>query len=98
MTSMPFDSKIMRLVIKSNPLMLRFSFRHNCLADISPPEELTIIWHLSGDMDRLYFSTYIADMKEWDAAKSNNTTVEVALTRNITRTTSGASRASSTTT
>jgi hypothetical protein len=49
-------------------------------------------------MGRLYFSTYIADMKEWDAAKSNNTTVEVALTRNITRTTSGASRASSTTT
>jgi hypothetical protein len=43
MTSMPFDSKIMRLVTKSTPLILRFNFGHSCLVGISPPRELTII-------------------------------------------------------
>jgi hypothetical protein len=42
-------------------------------------------------MGRLCFSTYIADMKEYDAPESNNTTAEVSLTKNILMTTSGAS-------
>jgi hypothetical protein len=40
---MSFDSRKMRLVTKSTPLILRFTFGHTCLAGISPPEELTII-------------------------------------------------------
>jgi hypothetical protein len=43
MMSMPFDFKTMRLATKSTPLILRFTFRHNYLAGISPPVELTII-------------------------------------------------------
>jgi hypothetical protein len=49
-------------------------------------------------MGRLYFLTYAADMKECDAPKSNYTTIEVSLTKNIPMTTSGASWASSTVT
>jgi hypothetical protein len=80
---------------KVYPLILRFTFRHTCFAGISPPEELTIIWHFCRARGRLYFSTYVADMKEWDAPKSNNTTIEVSLMKNIPMTTSGASWASS---
>jgi hypothetical protein len=44
MTSMPFDSKTIRLATKSTPPpFLRFTFGHSYLADISPPGELTII-------------------------------------------------------
>jgi hypothetical protein len=46
-------------------------------------------------MGRLYFSTYTIDMKECDAPESNSTTVEVALMKDIPRTTC---RAFSTTT
>jgi hypothetical protein len=42
-------------------------------------------------MGRLYFSTYVENMKEFDALESNSTTTEVALAKNIPRTTSGAS-------
>jgi hypothetical protein len=49
-------------------------------------------------MARLCFSTYAADMKECDAPESNYITTEVALMKNIPRTTSGASWASSTAT
>jgi hypothetical protein len=41
-------------------------------------------------MGKLCFSIYATDMKEYDALKSNNTTAEVALTRNIPRKTPGA--------
>jgi hypothetical protein len=34
-------------------------------------------------MGRLCFSTYAADMKEYDALESNNTTTEVSLMRNM---------------
>jgi hypothetical protein len=91
MTSMCFESKTMRLAIKSTPLILRFTIGHNYLVGISPPGELTIIWHLSKDMGILYFSTYATDMKECDVLESNTTIAEVALTRNISRTTSRAS-------
>jgi hypothetical protein len=47
-------------------------------------------------MGRLCFSTYEVDMKECDAAESNNTTAKVSLTKNIPMTMSGASYASST--
>jgi hypothetical protein len=46
-------------------------------------------------MDILCFSTYATDMEECDAPESNNTTIEVTLRRNIPRTTSRASWASS---
>jgi hypothetical protein len=49
-------------------------------------------------MGRLCFSTYASDMKECDAPKSNSTTAEVALTKNIPMITSGAYWASSTAT
>jgi hypothetical protein len=91
MTSMPFESKIMRLATKSTPLILRFTFGHNCLKGISPPGELTIIWHFSRAMRRLCFTTYVADMKECDAPESNSTTAKVSLMKNIPMTTSGAS-------
>jgi hypothetical protein len=91
MTSMPFDSKMMRLATKYTLLILRFTFTHNCLVGISPPRELTIICHLSRDMGKLCFSIYAANMKEYDALESNSTIVVVALMRNIPRTTSGAS-------
>jgi hypothetical protein len=42
-------------------------------------------------MGRLCFSMYAVDMKECDAPKSNSTTVEVSLLKNIPMTTSGAS-------
>jgi hypothetical protein len=42
-------------------------------------------------MGRLCFSTFAADMKECDAPESNSPTAEVVLTKNIPRTTSGAS-------
>jgi hypothetical protein len=58
---------------------------------ISPTGELTIIWHLSKAMGRLSFSTYAADMKECDAPESNSSTAEMALIKNIPRTTSGTS-------
>jgi hypothetical protein len=58
---------------------------------ISPPGELTIIWHLSRAMSRLCFSTYAADIKKCDTLESNSTAVEVALMKNIPKTTSGAS-------
>jgi hypothetical protein len=83
---------------KVYPLILRFTFGHSCLAGISPPRELTTIWHLSRAMGRLCFSTYVADMKECDAPESNSTTAEMLLTENIPMTTSGASLASSTAT
>jgi hypothetical protein len=83
---------------KVYPLILRFIFGHSCLVGISPPEELTIIWHLSRAMDRLCFSTYAADMKECDAPESNSTTAEMSLTENIPMTTSTTFRASSTVT
>jgi hypothetical protein len=53
---------------------------------------------LSRAKGRLCFSTYITDMKECDAPKSNSTTTEVPLMKNILMTMSGASWASSTTT
>jgi hypothetical protein len=71
---MPFDSKTIRLATKSTPLILSFTFGHSCLAGISPLGELTIIYLLSRAMGRLCFSTYAADMKEWDAPESNSTT------------------------
>jgi hypothetical protein len=77
-------------------LILRFTFGHSCLVGISPPGELTIIWHLNRAMGRLCFSTYVADMKECDAPESNSTTVEMSLTENVPMTTFGASWASST--
>jgi hypothetical protein len=83
---------------KVYPLILRFTFGHSCLAGISPPGELTIIWHLSKAMGRLRFSTYAADMKEYDAPESNSTTAEMSLMENVVMTTSGASWASSTVT
>jgi hypothetical protein len=46
-------------------------------------------------MGRLCISTYAADMIECDAPESNSTIAEVALMKNIPRTTPGASRASS---
>jgi hypothetical protein len=49
-------------------------------------------------MGRLCFSIYAADMKEFDALESNNTIVEVSLTKNVPMTTSGAFWASSTVT
>jgi hypothetical protein len=88
---MPFDYKTIRLATKSTPLILRFTFGHSCLGGISPPRELTIIWHLSRAMGRLRFSTYAADMKECDAPESNSTTVEMSLMKNVPMTTSGAS-------
>jgi hypothetical protein len=42
-------------------------------------------------MGRLCFSIYAIDMKEYNAPELNSTTTEVALMRNIPRTTSGAS-------
>jgi hypothetical protein len=84
---MSFDSRTMRMVTKSTPLILRFTFRHSYLAGISPPGELTIIWYLSRARGRLCFPTYVADMKECDAPESNSTTAEVSLMRNIPMTT-----------
>jgi hypothetical protein len=78
---MRFDSMIMRLATKSNPLILRFTFGHNCLVSISPPGELTIILHFSRARGRLCFPAYGADMKECDATESNSTTIEVSLTK-----------------
>jgi hypothetical protein len=49
---------------KVYPLILRFTFGHNCLAGISPPEELTIIWNFSRARGRLCFPTYAVDMKK----------------------------------
>jgi hypothetical protein len=43
MTSRPFDSKTIRLVIKATPLILRFTFGHCYHVGISPPGELSII-------------------------------------------------------
>jgi hypothetical protein len=43
MTSLPFDSKTIRFAIKYTPLILIFTFGHNCLAGISPPIELNSI-------------------------------------------------------
>jgi hypothetical protein len=83
---------------KVYPLILRFTFGHSCLTGISPPGELTIIWHLSRARGRLCFSIYAVDMKECDAPESNSTTVEMLLTENVPMTTSGASWASSTAT
>jgi hypothetical protein len=91
MTSMPFDSKTMRLVKNSTPLILRFTFGHNYLVGISPLGELTIIWHFSRAIGRLCLSTYATDMNECDAPESNSRTIEVSLMKNISRTTSGAS-------
>jgi hypothetical protein len=88
---MPYDSKTIRLAIKSTPLILRFTFGHSCLAGISPPGELTIIRYLSRAMDRLCLSTNATDMKECDALETDNTTVEVSLLKNVPMTTSGAS-------
>jgi hypothetical protein len=73
------------------PLILRFNFGHSCLAGISPPGELTIIWHLSRAMGRLCFSTYATDMKECDTPESNSTTAEMSLTENVPMTTTGTS-------
>jgi hypothetical protein len=42
-------------------------------------------------MSKLCFSTYAVDMKECDASESNSTTIVAAFTRNIPRTTFGAS-------
>jgi hypothetical protein len=42
-------------------------------------------------MDRLCFSTYEVDIKEYDAPESNSTTAEVSLMKNISMTTSRAS-------
>jgi hypothetical protein len=91
MTSIPHDSKTIKLATKSTPLILRFTFGHSYLAGISPLRELTIIWHLSRAMGRLCFSTYAADMKECDAPESNSTTAEMSLKENIPMTTSRAS-------
>jgi hypothetical protein len=46
-------------------------------------------------MGRLYFSTYVADMKECDTPESNSTTAEVLLMKNIPMTMYRASWASS---
>jgi hypothetical protein len=64
----------------------------------------TKVWSTKGKFDpssqvhtraRLYFPTYVADMKECDAPELNSTTTEVSLMRNIPMTTSRASCASS---
>jgi hypothetical protein len=47
-------------------------------------------------MGRLCFFTYLADIKECDALESSSTIAEVGLMKNIPRTTSVASWASST--
>jgi hypothetical protein len=91
MTSMPFDSKTIRLATKSTPLILRFTFRQSYRVGISPPGELTIIQHFKRAMGRLCFLTYAVDMKECDAPESNSTTADVSLMKNIPMTTSGAS-------
>jgi hypothetical protein len=95
MTRMLFDSKTMRLATKFTPLILRFTFEHNYVVGISPPEELTNIWHFRRARGRLRFSRYVVDMKECNAPESNNTTVEVSLMKNIAMTTFEASWASS---
>jgi hypothetical protein len=84
-SSMPFDSKTMWLVTKSTPFILKFTFGHSCLVGISPPRELTNIWHLSRAMERLCFSTYASNMKECDAPKSNSPTAVVALMKKHTK-------------
>jgi hypothetical protein len=84
------DSKTIRLVTKSTPVILRFTFGHSCRAGISPHEELTSICHFSRSMGRLCFPIYAADMKECDAPESNSTTTEVLLMKNIPMTMSGA--------
>jgi hypothetical protein len=79
---------------KFYPLILRFTFGHSCLAGISPPGELIIIWHLSRALGRLCFSIYAMDIKEYDALESNSTTVEESLMKNIPMIMFGASWAS----
>jgi hypothetical protein len=81
---------------KVDPLILRFTFGHSCLAGIYFPRELTIIWHFSRARGILWFLIYATDMKECDAPESNSITTEVSLMRNIPMTTSGASCAYST--
>jgi hypothetical protein len=90
-TPIPLESRMTRFAMKSTPLILMLSLGHTCLAGMSPTGVLTTIQYLSRGTDRLYFATYSAEMNECDAPKSNNMTVVLELTRNVPRTTSGAS-------
>jgi hypothetical protein len=91
MMLMPLDSKMIRFAMKSTPLILMLTLGHTCLVGMCPSGELTTIRHLSSDTGRLYFATYLRKMDECDAPESNNKIVVLELTRNVSRTSSGAS-------
>jgi hypothetical protein len=70
---------------------LRLTWRHECVAFMSPPGELMCNIFLRGCFGRLYFSTNDSVINEWDASESNKTKVGMELIRNIPYTTSTSS-------
>jgi hypothetical protein len=50
---------------------------------MSPPGELTTMWHLSMAMGILCFSTYVAEINECEAPESNRTIAVVELSKNV---------------
>jgi hypothetical protein len=86
--SMSLESKTMRFVRKSTPLMVILTAGHICFVLISPPGELTSMACFIIVMDRCCFATNDDDIKECDAPESNKTIAGCELVKNIPNTTS----------
>jgi hypothetical protein len=78
-TSIPFDSRTMRLAKNYTPLIRMLTLEQTCLACISPLGELTIIRFFSMDRGRLSFCTKLAATNESDAPESNKTIAPLLL-------------------
>jgi hypothetical protein len=83
-TSIPFDSIIIRLARNLCPKSLYWRCHTYRMLSI-PPGELTSIWRGNRLMGMLCWATNSEVMKEWDARESNRTEVGTELTRNIPR-------------